>query len=189
MKRVIAIAGEMGCGKDTVIDILASQMPSNALGRVSSSNFLKLTLAHWGITKNRENLQLLPQLMNQGFGPDTFNEAMRLLIDQEPQDIVVYDSVRFLPTHEYLKTYFDLTLIYIDASIKTRFHRIIKRGDKHGENETSFEQFKQQHEAPTESDIPTLKRKADIIIDNNGTLEALQQQTIAFSATYFSPPS
>lgn len=180
MKHVIAFVGEMSCGKDTAIKILEQCKGDIKIGRASSSQFLKNNLDTWGIQKNRENLQLLPQLMNQGFGLGTFDEALRLQIAQQPEDVVIFDSIRFLETLEHLKKHFDLTIAYVDVTAETRYKRMIARGEKHGENETTFEQFLEQHKGPTESVIPSLKQHANVVIDNNGSLEDLEKQVKQF---------
>ncbi len=180
MKHVIAFVGEMSCGKDTAIKILESYAHKAPIGRASSSHFLKKTLDDWGVQKNRENLQLLPQLMNQGFGPETFNEALRLLIEQQTEDIVIFDSIRFPETLKYLQKHFKLTVAYVEVNAETRYKRMIGRGEKHGENETTYEQFLEQHKGPTESAIPSLKQHATVTIDNNGTLEDLEKQVEQF---------
>lgn len=180
MKHVIAFVGEMSCGKDTAINILEACANNLKIGRASSSHFLKQNLGMWGVQKNRENLQLLPQLMNQGFGPETFNEALRLLIEQQPEDVVIFDSIRFPETLNYLKIHFDLTVAYVDVNAETRYKRMIGRGEKHGENETTYEQFLEQHKGPTESAIPSLKQHATVVIDNNDSLEDLEKQVKQF---------
>lgn len=180
MKHVIAFVGEMSCGKDTAIKILERCASNLKFGRASSSHFLKQNLEMWGVQKNRENLQLLPQLMNQGFGPQTFNEALRLLITNQPEEVIIFDSIRFPETLNYLQKSFDLTVAYVDVDPKIRYQRMISRGEKHGENETTYEQFLEQHKGPTESAIPSLKQHATVIIDNNGSLEDLEKQIQRF---------
>lgn len=180
MKKVIGIIGEMGSGKGTFIKILTSIAGLEAFGKVSTSGFLRNALSLWGLELTRENLQLLPQIMKNSFGPDTFFDAIAHEIDSQKQTIVIFDGPRFNADILYLKSKYELVLVYIETDIKTRFERIIERGEKQGENITSFEKFLEQHKAPTESEIPFLKTQATYVIDNNGDLENLEQQTKTF---------
>lgn len=64
-------------------------------------------------------------------------------------------------------------LIYIDASLETRYRRISERNENADDQTITFEAFKKQQEDESESQIRDLKSEADFIIDNNGTQEQL----------------
>lgn len=180
MKKVIAITGEMGSGKGTFIKILMSIAKPEMIGNVSTSGFLRKALSLWGLMATRENLQLLPEIMKASFGPDTFFDAMASEIDSQPQTIVIFDGPRFNADILYLKSKYELILVYIEADLKTRYERIITRGEKQNESATSFEKFVEQHKGPTESTIPSLKDQAKVIINNQSSLEDLELQTKNF---------
>ena len=180
MKKVIAIIGEMGSGKGTFIKMLMSLAPAEALGKVSTSGFLRNALSLWGLQPTRENLQHLPQIMKSGFGPNTFFDAMAHEIDNQKQTTVIFDGPRFDADILYLKSKYELILVYIQADIETCYKRIIARGEKQGESSTSFEKFLEHHKGPTEASIASLKDQAEIIIDNQGSLENLGLQAKNF---------
>jgi dephospho-CoA kinase len=71
-------------------------------------------------------------------------------------------------------------LVYITANPETRWERVTKRGEKAGESDASLEQFMAEEKVKTETLIPKIGKRADIKIDNNGTLADLERQVKQF---------
>jgi dephospho-CoA kinase len=74
---------------------------------------------------------------------------------------------------EYLKKEVSFKLVYIEADIKKRHERIIRRGENPDDKKKTFEQFKKDHKGEAESQIEDLKKIADYLIDNNGSFDHL----------------
>jgi dephospho-CoA kinase len=60
-------------------------------------------------------------------------------------------------------------LVYLEANIKKRFERIVRRREKTDDEKKKFKDFRKDHLAETEMQIKKLKKHADFILSNNGT--------------------
>ncbi len=67
-------------------------------------------------------------------------------------------------------------MVYVTASLEMRFERIKNRGEKVGEKDLTFEQFKLDNERSTEVSIHEVAEHAEFRIDNNGSVEELYTQ-------------
>src|SRR3989344_210346 len=67
-------------------------------------------------------------------------------------------------------------LIEIFANPKTRYERLIKRGENSDDNNKTYEEFLEDHKRSTEMSIPEVAKNATEKIDNNGSIEDLHQQ-------------
>ena len=91
-------------------------------------------------------------------------------------DVIIFDGIRKVAELEFLKTLSHFRFIYIDAVMKTRYDRLIKRGEKVDDIGKTMEQFMKDHEHAADNVIPKLREYADVVLDNNGTLEDLYSQ-------------
>lgn len=173
---VIGLVGEKGSGKETFTKFLA-ELFSKKISHVRFSDLLKETLALWNIPDSRENLQKLAVAMNQGFGEGTLSAAIYKRLKSTKTELVVLDGVRWESDVKLLKKFANNKLIYITADLKTRFERLKIRGEKTGENETSFEQFVLEENAANELLIPKIGSLADFKIENNGSFQDLKTET------------
>ena len=74
---------------------------------------------------------------------------------------------------KYGKNFF---LVYVTADLKIRYERTKKRKEKDDEADATFEQFLEEEGRLTEVSIHEIGEKADYIVDNGGTWEALKAQ-------------
>ena len=86
------------------------------------------------------------------------------------------DGVRRDSDIKYLKNLFGFRLVYIDAELTIRYARVIARGENSSDTTKTLEEFLQESQAETETRIRGLKDIADVVIENNGTLEAFEEQ-------------
>ncbi|HBY64792.1 MAG TPA: hypothetical protein DEG42_00020, partial [Acholeplasmataceae bacterium] len=64
----------------------------------------------------------------------------------------------------------------IEADIEVKHRRLLERNENTDDANKTLEQFRKDHEAEAETQIRDLKRHAQYLIDNNGTLEDLHAQ-------------
>ncbi|HBO16462.1 MAG: hypothetical protein UR69_C0003G0074 [Candidatus Moranbacteria bacterium GW2011_GWE2_35_2-] len=172
-KIIFGLAGEVASGKGTVSKYLQEKHGAKVR---RFSDFLRITLDAWHLEIKRENLAKLSLIMRQGFGEDVFSKAIVQGVLGDKENIVIVDGIRRIEDIEDLKKLEGFKFVYVETSLEKRYERIIKRGENSDDKTKTFEQFKKDHELETEVGIKELKTHADVIIENNGTLEDLQKQ-------------
>lgn len=172
-KTIIALAGEMGCGKGTVVKYLTSHHDAVTY-RFSDS--LRDILDRIHRDKTRDNIQKISTALRSAFGDDILSEVILGDIGATDASLIIVDGVRRDSDIKYLKNLPGFRLVYIDAKLTIRYARVIARGENSSDTTKTLEEFLQESQAETETRIRGLKDIADIIIENNGTLEAFEEQ-------------
>lgn len=192
MKLVIGLVGEKGSGKQTFVnffkEVALRQAQGLSIRQVRFSDILAQTLLIWDIANTRANLQKLAMVMNDNFGAKALAHAAEFNIETEMADILILDGVRRQSEVRMVKN-LGGTLIYITADQKLRFERLKKRSEKVGETGLSYEQFMQEEMVKTELEIPKLGAKADVKIENNGTLEDFRKEIEKFFRIKIATPA
>ncbi len=179
--QIFGLVGEKGSGKQTFVNfikqIASSYSPHNDKGEVLKirqvrfSDILAETLIMWDIPITRANLQKLALMMSETFGQTALAKAAKFSVEGDTADIVIFDGVRREAEARLVRSFKNSTLIYITAGQKLRYQRLKTRSEKVGEVGLTFEQFLKEEKSKAEKDIPQISKKADIKIENNGTLE------------------
>lgn len=172
-KKIICLAGELASGKGAVSDYIKEKY-SGEYYRFSDAFRKILDVLH--LTCNRENLSNLSLHIRKAFGEDILSRAMIGEIEESTSSIIVIDGMRRIEEIHELQKLPGFQLIFVDTDIETRFERIKKRGENTDDSTKTFEEFKKDHTLNADVTIKDLKEKADIVIDNNGTLEELHVQ-------------
>ena len=167
MKKYIGLVGEIGSGKGSFVKTLREIAPDKKIEVVKGSGALAELLDILGLEKSRENLRNTAYMINDHFGIEVFSKAVVKKAEDTNGDIIIIDGLRWPSDFEAFKTLPSATLIYITADQKVRYSRIINRGEKAGENLTSFEEFKAQEQEHNETFIPEYGKGADLILDNS----------------------
>lgn len=171
-KFIIGLVGEIGSGKETFAQLFRQAAPQLSVSHHRFSDILYETLRVWDIETNRRNLQMLTIVMREGYGPEVLNHAVGKRIENDPAQIVILDGVRWQSDVKFLKQLPNNRLVYITAEPEIRFNRVIQRKEKAGEEGKTFEQFQEDEQMATETEIPIIgKTDADFKIINNGTLD------------------
>lgn len=135
------------------------------------SKILEDLLKRLYLPESRDNEIAMAQALRGAFGPAILAHVLKRDIETGEASIAVIDGIRFPEEISIFKTLPNFNLIYINSDLETRYHRAIKRVEKVGENEETFEQFKAKESASTEVNIYKLEEKADFKIENVGTLD------------------
>ncbi len=174
-KIIIGIIGEKGSGKGTVSNYL---MENYKIDHFCVSDILKRTLENIHILPTRENYNKLAISLKKTFKKTVLIDALIEDIEKDKAKIVIADGIRMNGDVEPFRKKYknNFYLLYVTADVKVRYERTKKRKEKAGEDKTTFKQFKKQEKNPTEKDIPKIGKKADFILNNNGTKEQLEAQ-------------
>jgi dephospho-CoA kinase len=169
MQKIFGVAGEIGSGKGTFVEYAREKFGASTF---SFSDVLKSLLDCLYLEKSRENLQDISTILRQRFGEDLLAKVIFEKIKEDKKDkIIAVDSIRRLADIKYLKKIKNFKLIYLEASEKNRFKRVSCRNEKTDDKNKKFSEFKKDSLAETEIQIKSLKKTADFVITNDGTIE------------------
>lgn len=174
-KIYIGLVGEKGGGKDTVTKFLQQLLPKKKVVQIRFQDVLTETLNLWELPRARENYQKLSPAFRRAFGPYTLANVVEARAKRARADIVILNGMRWW---EDLKMARSLNknrgarsfVVYITAPARVRFERTKKRGEKAGEKNATFAKFLKQEKALTERFIKKIGQKADVVLENTGTL-------------------
>lgn len=172
-KIVIGFAGEIGCGKDTAVNYFKDR---HSAATLKFSAVLRDILSRLYLDVSRENLQKLSTILRENFGQDIFSKVVARDVDNSKAKIIVIDGVRRQTDLENLKSLPGFKLIYIEADAAKRYERILKRAENAGDQTKTFNEFQKEGQAESENQIRELREMADVIINNNGSMDDLVKQ-------------
>jgi dephospho-CoA kinase len=172
-KIIIALTGEIACGKGTVTEYLTKKYQAS---NKRYSTMLRDLLARLYVQPSRESLASLSKYIRGAFGQDIMAKVMTKDIKKDKSEIIVLDGVRRQSDLEHIKNLPNFNLVYIETRLKKRYDRIINRGENSDDKGKSYNQFKIDHQLETERQIRALKKLSKYVINNNGTKERLYKQ-------------
>ncbi len=170
---IIGLTGKNGSGKTEICEYLKSR----GFEYHSLSDEIREEIRRRGQEITREILIEVGNDLRQKFGPGILAE--RILTNLEMDHNYVIDSIRNPQEVEVLKHRKDFVLLAVEAEPAIRFERSRKRG-REGAAPT-FEQFMSEEQLELESANPAnqqldaTRRKTDVVIANNGSIEELHR--------------
>lgn len=173
---IYGLVGYPAAGKGT-----AAQMISRRNGAPIHcfSDILRVELAKQGKQATRENLQQLAVSLRKEKGNGFIAEK---LVEKIGRSAAVVDGFRSPAEVSAFRNAFggSFKLVFVDAPVKTRFDRAVKRGRAGGPG--SFEEFKEAEEREATGKSFGIKEcisMADEHVDNSGSLEELEAALFA----------
>ncbi|MGD0102187.1 MAG: deaminase [Acidobacteriota bacterium] len=171
---IIGLTGTNGAGKTEVSEYLKSR----GFEYHSLSDEIREEIRRTGREITREVLIEVGNHLREKFGPGILAE--RILTNLEQGHNYVIDSIRNPYEVEALNRRKDFILLAVDADQRIRFERSRKRA-REGAAQT-IEQFVEEEKRELESTNPAsqqlqaTRRKADVVVTNNGTLDDLHRK-------------
>jgi dephospho-CoA kinase len=172
-KIILGIAGEMGSGKGTIAKHVTEEHGGSAH---RFSTILRDILDRISLEQSRDNIRTLSTTLRKNFGEDIMAKSMYHDVQNDEHDIVLIDGIRRMADITYLRELPTFKLIYVEADIKNRYERIVKRRENVDDSEKTFEEFEKDNKDEPEIQIRDLKNYANYIVDNNGTYQDLYKQ-------------
>ncbi len=172
---IIGITGTIGAGKGTVVEYLKQQ----GFTHYSSSGILREILAERGLPATRLNMSTLAdELMQQHKGGVL--QVSHERAQQAGDENYILEAIHRESEAAYIRS-IGGAMLGVDADIRTRFERSVRRGD--GEkDDVTFEQFLENSkreddgEGETGANIRAVLKNADAVITNDGSFEELTEQ-------------
>jgi dCMP deaminase len=171
---IIGLTGNNGSGKTSVSEYLKSR----GFEYYSLSDEIREEIRRRGREINREVLIEVGNKLREKFGPGVLAERILQKLGSDRNYVV--DSIRNPSEVEVLRSRNDFTLLAVEADEAIRFERSRKRGRENAAQ--TLRQFVAEEARELDSDKPAdqqlmaTRRKADLAVTNNGTLEELHLQ-------------
>lgn len=168
MSLILGIAGEMLSGKST-----AAQFYTEECAAISFrySGIINEILDVLDLEKTRFNQQEMGRILKEQFGPTVLAHPIAERIKLSQGKFYLVDGFRTKEEVEIFRSLENFKLLYISASSELRYTRLQGRAEKVGESRESLEQFNQSQQHAVDKNISGLKLYADIVIENDGSLE------------------
>ncbi|MCK4319101.1 AAA family ATPase [Candidatus Micrarchaeota archaeon] len=171
MQIIIGLTGTNCAGKGTVLENLKKR----GFYPLSLSDVIRRELDLEGKEKTRENMVATGNELREKLGAGACAVKVKELLLNDRNYVV--DSIRHPAEVDELAKLMNFFLFHVDAKPEIRFERM-KNRERKGDAET-YERFLEMDKKEMESDDPNAQNlkatfsKADLIIENNGTLEEL----------------
>lgn len=174
---VIGVAGHPACGKDEV----AKHLEKKGLKHISGGNLIRGEMEILGLKTDRDSVSKYIAKQRAKLGNHYPYEDLNKLVNGH----TVVSGLRNIAEHDAFKGKFGdrFHLIVADCPIKIRYDRAQSR--KREGDLISFEEFQRQEENERNADsgsheVDRVIEKADIVLQNDGTLEDLYRKIDIF---------
>ncbi|OGF28276.1 hypothetical protein A2477_00440 [Candidatus Falkowbacteria bacterium RIFOXYC2_FULL_47_12] len=172
-KIIIGFVGEIASGKDTAVMYLVKKYHAS---QYKFSGILRDILNRLYLELSRENLQKISQVLRENFSQDILSKVIASDVQADNNAIVIVNGIRRASDIVYLRELPNFHIIHITADMRTRYERLVQRGENSDDKTKTFEQFQKDHKAEAELEIATIAKRASHMIDNNGNFEDLHTQ-------------
>jgi dephospho-CoA kinase len=171
-RHVIGIVGGPGTGKDTIAKLLPAVLEQS----VEILSFSRLIIEEYckplRIEPTHHNLQFIGNAIR----PEWIHERIYKEIEKSQANYFVIPSIRREEDFLFVRSFPKHLLIAVEAAPATAHARMKLRNEKPGEDQLTWEEYLVLCNAPIDQEVPKLMKQADVAIDNNGTVEELQQK-------------
>lgn len=169
---IVGVIGPIGAGKDEIGRLLQQIMYQKRIFTISYSMILKEALKKQGKPATREALQRLGTKISKR-RQRWLEEKMRNHILRQQSDTCVIAGLRTQKDVNLARSFARNIVVAVHTDPRIRYKRV-KMRKKLGDGKTR-QTFLFQGRSPIERRVSKLMRQADIHINNNGTLEDLQE--------------
>lgn len=172
-KKIIGITGLMACGKGAAANYLKEKYQAETF---RFSTMLRDVLDRLYMEHSREHMSGISTVLREFFGQDLMAKVMAKDVANSKAKLVVVEGIRRMEDIKYLREFPEFKLISIEADMKTRYQRLLERGENSDDQTKTWEQFQEDHQLETEVTILDTMKAADSVVDNNNGWEKFYQQ-------------
>lgn len=172
-KIILGFTGLPACGKGTAAKYYHEKYGAPTF-RFSTS--MRDLLDRLYLPQSRENMSTISRITREAFGQDLYAKVMAGDVGKADHNIVVVEGIRRMDDVVELKKLPNFKLVAIEADMKIRYERLKIRGENSDDNTKTWEQFQKDHELETELSTPPVMARADVVVNNDGSLEELYKQ-------------
>jgi len=172
-KIIIGLVGEIASGKGTIVEYLAKK---HGASTHRFSTILRDILDRLHIQHSRDSLQQASLMLRSTYGENILAKVMLGDTQNDKNEIIVIDGIRRAGDIEFLKEDPNFKMVFVDVSLEKRYERIIGREENADDKNKTFQEFKIDAQKEAELTIRGLREQANVILDNNGTVEELEKQ-------------
>lgn len=175
MKKIIfGITGTNGAGKGTVVEYLKTK----GFEHLWITGLITEEIEKRGMFVDRDSMRIVANDLRSQFGPGYLAEELLRRAAKSESNIII-ESIRTMGEVEKLKEK-GAILLAVDADQKLRYERNKMRGSN--KDDVDFEKFCEQErnemgsDDPNQQNLLACKKAADFVIENNGTIEELNEK-------------
>ena len=161
----VCVAGFPGAGKGVVVDVARRLgLPVFVMGDV-----VREEVRRHGLEPTVENLMKVANELRKVYGPNAIAVKTVEKVLATPHKLVVIDGVRSPYELEVFRQHGTVVVVWVEASLKTRFERLSRRG-RPGDPKT-IEELKYRDSVEEKWGLGLVRVAADFTIVNEGGLE------------------
>jgi dephospho-CoA kinase len=178
---IIGITGTLGAGKGTIVDYLEGK----GFEHYSSRKLIVEEVERRGMPVSRDSMTIVANDLRATHSPSYIVETLYEKAARAGKNAII-ESIRTEGEVAALRKRGDFYLLAIDADPKTRYQRIVARGNE--TDHISYEKFLEDEARemrstdPTKQNISRCIELADFHLANDGTVEELHRQINAVLA-------
>lgn len=169
-KKLILITGMSGSGKTT----LANKFRDRGITAVTMGDVIRGLAREKGLPPTPENLGRLATGIREKGGDDAVANLCVEKINDLPDEIVLVDGIRSIREVEVFGDRFEITLVAVFASQKTRYARLTARG--RSDDPKDLTTFKARDDRELSFSLSHAIALADYIVRNDGSLEDFENE-------------
>jgi dephospho-CoA kinase len=174
-RMIIGLAGSFGGGKGTVVDYLTTV---RGFRHYSASKFITEEIVRRGLPVNRNSMIVVANELRAEHGPTYIIDMLYERAMVAGGDAII-ESLRAVAEVRRIKELGGF-VIGVDADPKLRYERARTRGSE--KDNVTYEEWLAQEQKEINPDDPTKQNifgaldEADVVVQNNGTLEELHAE-------------
>ena len=169
-RRLLLITGMSGSGKTT----LAGFFEEEGYLVVTMGDVIRDLATEKGLPPTPENLGKIAREIRLSGGDAAVAERCIEKIKLLVNDVVVVDGIRSIGEVDVFRQYYDVSLVTVYASPKTRFFRLRNRG--RSDDPHDMEMFRTRDERELGFSLGHAIALADFTIKNEGSLEGFKKK-------------
>ncbi len=178
---IIGLTGSMGCGKGEIVNILQKK----GFEYITLSSMVREEARRRGIPEEREKLMEVGNSMRATGGAGILSKKALQKIKASGHDKWVVDGIRNPAEIDELKSSGNAYIVGVSADRNLLVERIVKRA-RESDSKTREDILKKierewgKDEPPDGQQVGKCMEKADHVIENNGTLDDLSKNFLAY---------